>query len=380
MSYFTQRSIIFLLAILAALLGCSDSSTGPQGGEIGASVNLVAKLDAGVVAVVHRAEVVVTATDMPVMRQDLNVEGERLVGVVGNIPAGPAREFSIEGYDEAGLVVVRGRVRLDLVAGQVAPLWISLSAEPIDVADRRMLTVELVPGVTMDMVWVEAGVFTMGSPLDEWGRNEDEGPQFQVSLSRGFYLGRCEVTQHQWEAVTGTRPWHGAIDALAEGSDRPAVHISWVDVQDFIGQLNAAAGAELYRLPTEAEWEYAGRSGTQSPWFFGHTDERLDLYAWWADNTAPTGRPSAQAVGLKSPNPWGLYDMHGNVWEWVGDWLGPYPGNPQSDPRGPDQGTARVFRGGSFTDVASFSRSAQRCWNAPDLRFNNVGVRLVRVR
>lgn len=364
-----------LVAALPGLLACGDSPPAPTGAEKpGAVVVLTAKVEAEVAARLARAEVVVAAADMPTMRRPLAVAEDRIVGTVAEIPAGAARLFTVAGYDAAGALATRGSARLDLAAGQSVPLGLTLVGEPSPSRSQPPRTVELAPGASLDMVWIEPGVFTMGSPLDEPGRNDDEGPQRTVRLTQGFYLSLCEITQHQWEAVTGERPWRRHADEVEEGLDRPAVYISWEDAQEFIARLNAAAGVEVYRLPTEAEWEYAGRAGTATPWSFGKAPKDLDRHAWGAR----AGRLAAQPVGLKVPNPWGLYDMHGNVWEWVGDWLGPYPEGPQTDPQGPPEGTARVFRGGSFKDPVWLSRSAQRCWNAPDQRFSHVGVRLVR--
>ena len=368
-----------LLAVLPGLLACGDRRTAPtEAEEAGAVVLLTAKVDAEVAARLARVEVVVTAADMPAMRRILAVDGDRIVGTVSGIPAGAARLFAVAGYDAAGALVASGSAKLDLAPGQSVPLGLTLVVEPLPSRSQPPIAVELVPGVRLDMVWIEPGAFTMGSPLGEPGRNDDEGPQLEVRLTRGFYLSQCEITQRQWTAVTGERPWSRHAGEVEEGTDRPAVYISWEDVQEFIATLNAAAGAEVYRLPTEAEWEYAGRAGTKTPWSFGNAQKELDRHAWWADNGSLAGRLAAQPVGLKVPNPWGLYDMHGNVWEWVGDWLGAYPGGPQIDPQGPPEGTARVFRGGSFKDAALLSRSAQRCWNAPDRRFSHIGVRLVR--
>ncbi len=368
-----------LLAVLLGLLACGDRRTAPTGTEeASAVVLLTAKVDAEVAARLAQVEVVITAADMSIMRQPLAVDGDLIVGTIFGIPAGAARLFAVAGYDATGALVASGSAKLDLSPGQSVPLGLTLATEPSPSRSQPSITVELAPGVSLDMVWIEPGVFTMGSPLDEQGRNDDEGPQFEVRLTEGFYLSQCEITQRQWTAVTGERPWSRYADELKEEPDRPAVYISWEDVQEFIAALNAAAGVQVYRLPTEAEWEYAGRAGTKTPWSFGDVEKDLDLHAWWTDNISLTGWMAAQPVGLKVPNPWGLYDMHGNVWEWVGDWLGAYPEGPQTDPQGPTEGTARVFRGGSFKDAAALSRSAQRCWNAPDLRFSHIGVRLVR--
>ncbi len=368
----------FLLAALPGLLACGDSHTAPTGTiQIGAVVVLTAKVDAEIAAMLTRVEVMVAAADMPVMHRTLAVDGDRIVGAVSEIPAGAARLFTVVGYDAAGALVASASAKLDLAPGQSVPLGLTLVVEPSPARSQPPIIVELAPGVPLDMVWIEPGVFTMGVPLDEQGRNDDEGPQLEVRLTQGFYLSQREITQRQWVAVTGEQPWSRHAGDVEEEPDRPVVYISWEDVQEFIASLNAAAGVRVYRLPTEAEWEYAGRAGTKTPWSFAQAQKELDLHTWWTDNGSLTGRLAAQPVRLKAPNPWGLYDMHGNVWEWVGDWLGAYSGGPQTDPQGPTEGTARVFRG-SFKDAASLSRSAQRCWNAPDQRFSHVGVRLVR--
>lgn len=364
-----------LLVALSGLLACGDRRmASTEAEETGAVVLLTAKVNAEVAARLAQVEVTVAAADMPAMRRTLAVAGDRIVGTVSEIPAGAARLFAVAGYDAAGALVASGSAKLDLAAGQSVPLGLTLAIEPSPSRLQPPITIELAPGVPLDMVWIEPGVFTMGSPLDEPGRNDDEGPQRTVRLTRGFYLSQCEITQRQWVAVTGERPWSRHPGEVVEEPDRPAVYISWEDVREFIAVLNAAAGVEVYRLPTEAEWEYAGRAGTKTPWSFGNAHKELDRHAWWADH----GRLAAQPVGLKVPNPWGLYDMHGNVWEWVGDWLGAYSEGSQTDPQGSPEGTARVFRGGSFKDAAALSRSAQRCWNAPERRFSHVGVRLVR--
>ena len=241
--------------------------------EAGAVVLLTAKVDAEVAARLAQVEVVVTATDMPAMRQTLAVDGDRIVGTVAEIPAGAARLFTVIGYDAAGTLVASGSAKLDLSPGQSVPLGLTLAIDPSPSRSQPSITVELAPGVPLDMVWIEPGVFTMGSPLDELGRNDDEGPQREVRLTQGFYLSQCEITQRQWTAVTGERPWSHYADELKEEPDRPAVYISWEDVQEFIAALNAAADGQVYRLPTEAEWEYAGRAGTKTPWSFGDVEK-----------------------------------------------------------------------------------------------------------
>ena len=244
----------------------------------------------------------------------------------------------------------------------------------------------------MEFVWIEPGVFQMGSPeseiswLVDWcvdlglERNDcvdwsgAEGPLHEVEISRGFWLGTYEVTQGEWESVMGNNPSYNKGDAR-----RPVDSVSWYDVHEFIGKLNAAAGDSLYRLPSEAEWEYACRAGTSTRWSFGDDEDQLEDYAWYNGNNDPWG---TKAVGGKLANGWGLYDMHGNVWEWVQDWYGGnyYNSSPRVDPRGPTSGSGRVIRGGYFHDSAQSVRSAGRSNPSPDARSGIIGVRLVRIR
>ena len=232
-------------------------------------------------------------------------------------------------------------------------------------------------GGTMEFVWIEPGSYLRGSPLDESNRRSEEGPQHQVTLTRGFWLGKFEVTQKQWALVMDTEPW-SREDHVELDDHRPAVYLSWGDVQLLLGALNSDAGESLYRLPTEAEWEFAARAGTSTPWSFA--DGTAAAHAWTFENTWDMGLESAQPGGTLLPNPWGLHDMHGNVYEWCDDWFGPYEGTPQSDPAGPDEGADRVARGGGFDDQRRSSRSAARFAFTPTRRFDNVGVRLVRIR
>ena len=229
----------------------------------------------------------------------------------------------------------------------------------------------------MEMVWIAAGALTMGSPSSELGRSEDESPQHEVGITRGFYLGRYELTQEQWESGMGRRPWEGR-DQVEDNPDNPVVWISWEDVQAFIAELNKAEGSEVYRLPTEAEWEYACRSGTTTRWSFGEDEGRLGEYVWYRDNAWEVEEQYAHAVGTRLPNPWGLYDMHGNVGEWVQDRYGSYSRSGQADPVGPNMGSSRVVRGGSFNARARGVRSASRSYSSPAGRDVGIGARLVR--
>ncbi|MFH1571396.1 MAG: formylglycine-generating enzyme family protein, partial [Gemmatimonadota bacterium] len=175
-------------------------------------------------------------------------------------------------------------------------------------------------------------------PAEDEAAYEWEFPQHEVTLSEGFYIGRFEILQGQWEAVMDTVPW------LLQGYSNdhplyPANYISWDDVQRFVAVLNDSAGEALYRLPTEAEWEYACRAGTTTLWSFGDDEKQLEDYAWYYDNAFWIGFTFAQRAGRKRPNPWGLYDIHGNVWEWCQDRYGDYPPGAQLNPAGPDTGS-----------------------------------------
>ncbi|MDA0748543.1 MAG: SUMF1/EgtB/PvdO family nonheme iron enzyme [bacterium] len=244
--------------------------------------------------------------------------------------------------------------------------------------EDNSLTVTLSGSTTMDLVYVQPGTFTMGSPGSEPGRDSDEGPQHEVTISQGFHLGKYEVTQGQWQAVMGTTPW-GGQSSVQSNANHPAAYVSWNDAQAFIHKLNVAAGDSLYRLPTEAEWEYACRARTTTRWSFGDDESQLKDYAWYYDNAWAIVEQYGHEVGTKKANLWGLHDMHGNVWEWCQDWYGSYSSSAQVDPMGPVSGLARVVRGGGFYHLALFTRSAYRISASPSFPPSpHLGFRLLR--
>lgn len=236
-------------------------------------------------------------------------------------------------------------------------------------------TVELPGGASMEFVLIEPGTFSMGSPESEPDRDDWEGPQHKVTISHAFYFGRYEVTQGQWLSVMGTSPWHGQ-KMVIEDPRHPATYISWEDAQKFIHRLNEAAGDSLYRLPTEAEWEFACRCGTTTRWSFGDDSTVIGDYAWYSGNTWTIGEAYPHAVGLKQPNPWGLYDMHGNVWEYCQDWFGNYRDEEQTDPVGATSSRLRVSRSGDILRP-EYLRCAYRNANPPTMVGDGLGVRLV---
>jgi len=244
------------------------------------------------------------------------------------------------------------------------------------------LTLDLGNNVTMKLVFIPAGRFLMGSPSSESGRSDNEGPQHEVTITRPFYMGVFEVTQEQWKRVMGTKPWNG-LQYATDGGSNAASYISWVQASEFCGKLSRKTGRTV-RLPTEAEWEYACRAGSTARFCFGDSDDELGGYAWHGKNFWPwdshrdTGEYHALPVGQKKPNAWGLYDMHGNVWEWCSDWYADsYADANSTDPSGPASGSCRVLRGGSWSRDPPHCRSASRNRRAPGGRADGIGFRLV---
>lgn len=222
----------------------------------------------------------------------------------------------------------------------------------------------------IEFVWIPAGRFRMGSMPAETGRDQDEYPHV-VTLTNGFWLSRYEITQAQWAAAMETAP----SATTNNDGDYPIRNISWLECMEFVRRLND--GEETpYRLPTEAEWEYACRAGSRAAYCFGDDAAALGSHAWYADNS----RGTPQVVGQKTPNAWGLHDMHGNVREWCLDFYGPYPTSRVVDPMGPRGGRYPALRGGSYCSTAADCRSARRFVVATDEpgSKDDVGVRIVR--
>jgi len=240
----------------------------------------------------------------------------------------------------------------------------------------------------LNFEWVDisSGTFTMGSNWEEDPENpyqgeggyENEQPVHQVTISKNFQMLKYELTQAQWEAVIGTTPWRGQYYSK-EGDDYPATNISWNDCQDFVDELNTLDTSHTYSLPTEAEWEYCCRAGSNTDYCYGDDAGQLVDYAWYRTNAYDANEKYVHEVGQKLPNAWGLYDMHGNAWEWCQDWSHSDYNNA------PDDGTAwedpvssyRVYRGGGWSRLAETCRSAVRYWK--DLDYD-IGLRLVRLQ
>jgi len=225
--------------------------------------------------------------------------------------------------------------------------------------------IEIAPGVAMTFCWIPPGKFTMGSPANEKGRSSDEN-QVEVTLTKGFWMAKTEVTQAQWKAVMGNNP------SNFKGANLPVEKVSWNDVQEFLTKINEMVGNADGRkmvLPTEAQWEYAARAGETGPYSGGAVGE----VTWYDANSASKTHP----VGTKKPNVGGLHDMHGNVWEWCADW---YASELQGgvDPQGPNSGTNRVGRGGSWRSDAFYCRVANRGYYGPSYSDYGLGFRVAR--
>ncbi len=284
---------------------------------------------------------------------------------------------------------------LDVVAGPSDVVSsLRLDGDPVATGDPRSPSIK--NEFDMAFVYIGPGEFQMGSPLDEPGRQSNETPH-RVRLSHGFYIMTTEVTQGQWMAVMRENP--SVFDDC--GPDCPVENVSWNDAGRFIVRLNnrkktnrehlnrstpvkantrpaknekpPAASLLKYRLPTEAQWEYACRAN-RTGWFSFEGDiAELDGYAWVQGNAGGSTHP----VALKKANPFGLYDLHGNVWEWCFDYAGPYPLKAVTDPRGPTRGSFRIARGGSWYYPALEARAANRLYLLPESKNYNVGFRLV---
>jgi formylglycine-generating enzyme required for sulfatase activity len=221
-------------------------------------------------------------------------------------------------------------------------------------------------GLRMAFALIPAGAFAQGSEREELGHETSEGPIRQTRITQALHVGVHPVTQDQYAEVMGANP------SRFLGARRPLDRVSWHDAVEFCVRLSEREG-RTYRLPTEAEWEYACRAGSTTAFCFGDDEDLTGDYAWYGRNSGE----QTQEVGTKLPNAWGLRDMHGNVWEWCADWYGPYDPEQCDDPSGPAEGALRVVRGGSYFDHPSPLRSASRGRSRPDHRPDDHGFRVV---
>jgi formylglycine-generating enzyme required for sulfatase activity len=238
--------------------------------------------------------------------------------------------------------------------------------------------------IGMAFVPISAGSFQMGAADGERGAGPNEKPRHRVTITKPFLLGKFEVTQEQWQAVMGSSPFtldrsnpYYNLPGMAARITKPShpATVSWNDAQEFLSRLNQKEGHQRYRLPTEAEWEYAARAGTTTAYSFGDDVALLGRHAWHGEDFATGG---SHPVGQKPPNAWGLHDVHGNAWEWVQDRYADdfYAASPVNDPTGPSNGSGRVVRGGSWHVTSGGWRSAFRKQYEPDYRGISIGFRV----
>ena len=224
--------------------------------------------------------------------------------------------------------------------------------------------------IGMEFIRIAPGSFTMGGDKKREQAEDHETPQHRGTFKRGFFLGKVPVTQAQWSMLMADNPSEFA------GKNRPVERVSWHDLQAFIEKLNAKEATDAYRLPTEAEWEYAARAGSSNAYTFGHDTSRLNQFAWYRKNAGGQTHP----VGQLESNAWGLHDMHGNVHEWCRDWFDRnyYSQSPPTDPPGPSSGLSKSLRGGDWGSEDWYCRCASRSLGSPGRRSNRLGFRLVR--
>jgi formylglycine-generating enzyme required for sulfatase activity len=337
-----KQFLLIILLIIATKLAFSQNVTNVQVEQIGKKVHITYTLDKIADITLH------LSTDGGVTYSE---PLKQVTGDVGkNIPVG------------THTIVWDVLAENDKLVGD--NIVFKVKADPL----IKTLT-ETVKGVTFEMVNVEGGTFMMGC-TSEQGQDcsDNENPVHQVTIS-SYYIGKFEVTQSLWQAVMGSNP------SNFKGSNLPVENVSWDDIQTFIRKLNSLTG-HTYRLPTEAEWEYAARGGNKSNGYTYSGSNNLDQVAWYSDNSGST----THSVGTKQPNELGIYDMSGNVWEWCQDWYGAYTSGSQTNPTGASSSSIRVLRGGSWYSNARSCRVSRRGSDDPGGRYINDGFRLFRVQ
>ena len=242
---------------------------------------------------------------------------------------------------------------------------VQVPAVPSNTISDDAITIPVKDGICIEMVKVEGGTFMMGATSEMKNPNSNEKPVHQVTLTNDYYMGKYEVTQALWQAVMGSNP------SEYKGGNLPVETVSWNDCQKFISKLNSLTG-RMFRLPTEAEWEYAARGGKESRGYQYSGSSNISDVAWYDENSGSKTHP----VGTKQANELGIYDMTGNVWEWCSDWYSSYSSSSQTNPTGSDSGSARVSRGGGWFNDASYCRLSVRFYYTPDFRLDILGLRL----
>ena len=282
-------------------------------------------------------------------------------------------EISKSGYATSRQTVMISEGQTASISGSLTSSASSSNANVLSSSGTSLfgntITIPVKNGINIEMVKVEAGSFDMGATPEMRSLQypyDDEKPDHRVTLTKNYYIGKYEVTQALWQVVMGNNP------SRFKGDDLPVERVSWKRCQDFISKLNSLTG-KRFRLPTEAEWEYAARGGNKSRGYRYSGSNTLDDVAWYGDNSGS----KTHAVGTKQPNELGIYDMSGNVSEWCQDWRGSYSSSPQTNPTDAVSGSYRVDRGGSWLYSAWFSRSSSRGGRTPGGRDGDLGLRLV---
>ena len=250
-------------------------------------------------------------------------------------------------------------------ASTVSVSPVQVPAVPSNTISDDVITIPVKDGICIEMVKVEAGTFMMGATSEMKNPYDDEKPVHQVTLTNDYYMGKYEVTQALWQVVMGKNP------SYFKGDNLPVNYVRWKDCQRFISKLNSMTGRK-FRLPTEAEWEYAARGGKKSRGYQYSGSSNISDVAWYDGNSGDKTHP----VGSKQANELGIYDMTGNVLEWCQDWYGSYYSSSQTNPTGSDSGSARVSRGGGWNCNASYCRLSVRFYYTPDFRLDILGLRL----
>ena len=250
-------------------------------------------------------------------------------------------------------------------ASTVSVSPVQVPAVPSNTISDDVITIPVKDGICIEMVKVEAGTFMMGATSEMKNPYDDEKPVHQVTLTNDYYMGKYEVTQALWQVVMGKNP------SYFKGDNLPVNYVRWKDCQRFISKLNSMTGRK-FRLPTEAEWEYAARGGKKSRGYQYSGSSNISDVAWYDGNSGDKTHP----VGTKQANELGIYDMTGNVWEWCSDWYSSYSSSSQTNPTGSDSGSARVSRGGGWNCNASYCRLSVRFYYTPDFRLDILGLRL----
>ena len=279
-------------------------------------------------------------------------------------------EISKSGYATSRQTVTISEGQTASISGSLTSSTSSSTANTLSSSGSSLsgnaLTIPVKNGISIEMVKVEAGSFDMGATPEMQNPDEDEKPVHRVTLTNNYYIGKYEVTQALWKIVMGSNP------SNSKGDNLPVENVSWNNCQKFISKLNKLTG-KSFRLPTEAEWEFAARGGKKSRGYQYSGSNTLGDVAWYEGNSGS----KTHAVGTKQPNELGAFDMTGNVWEWCQDWHGRYSSSPQTNPTGAVSGSCRVYRGGSLYYPAGYCRCSCRFDGTPDFRNGDLGLRLV---